>query len=48
RFWVVVPTEEAWKLRTTTSGDRTSDRTSSCYVGRADGAKLTEPVMTED
>ncbi|NUT91840.1 MAG: protein kinase, partial [Saccharothrix sp.] len=28
RFWVVVPTEEAWKLRTTTSGDRTSDRTS--------------------
>ncbi|MEJ2853171.1 MULTISPECIES: serine/threonine-protein kinase [unclassified Saccharothrix] len=48
RFWVVVPTEEAWKLRTTTSGDRTSDRTSSCYVGRADGAKLTEPVMKED
>ncbi|WP_309115605.1 protein kinase [Saccharothrix sp.] len=48
RFWVVVPTAEAWKLRTTSSGDRTSDRTSSCFVGRADGAKLTEPIMTED
>ncbi|MCE6994983.1 hypothetical protein LZG04_09205 [Saccharothrix sp. S26] len=47
RFWVVIPTAEAWKLRTT-NGHRTSDRTSSCYVGRADGAKLTEPVMTED
>ncbi|MEV8437929.1 protein kinase [Actinosynnema sp. NPDC051121] len=47
RFWVVVPTEEAWRLRTT-NGYRTSDRTSSCFVGRADGAKLTEPVMTED
>jgi eukaryotic-like serine/threonine-protein kinase len=47
RFWVVVPTEEAWKLRTT-NGYRTSDRTSSCFVGRADGAKLTEPIMTED
>jgi len=46
RYWVVVPTAEAWKLRTET-GYRTSDRTSYCFVGRADGAKLTEPIMTE-
>ncbi|MEO6082653.1 MAG: hypothetical protein ABIQ18_06060 [Umezawaea sp.] len=46
RYWVVIPAAEAWKLRT--EGYRTSDRTSYCFVGRADGAKLTEPIMTED
>jgi eukaryotic-like serine/threonine-protein kinase len=47
RFWAVVPTAEAWELRTT-NGYRTSDRTSWCFVGRADGARPTEPIMTED
>lgn len=47
RYWVVIPTAEAWKLRTV-DGYRTSDRTSSCFVGRADGAKLTEPIVAED
>ncbi|MFC5055339.1 serine/threonine-protein kinase [Saccharothrix xinjiangensis] len=47
RFWVLIPTAEAWRLRTV-NGYRTSDRSSSCLVGRADGAKLTEPVLVED
>ncbi|QFZ21024.1 serine/threonine-protein kinase [Saccharothrix syringae] len=47
RFWVVIPTAESWRLRVQ-SGTRTSDRASYCFVGRADGAKLTEPIMTED
>ncbi|MFD7659011.1 protein kinase [Actinosynnema sp. NPDC059797] len=47
RYWVLIPTAEAWKLRTV-NGYRTSDRSSSCLVGRADGAKLTEPVVVED
>ncbi|NUT47101.1 MAG: protein kinase, partial [Saccharothrix sp.] len=44
RFWVVVPTAAAWKLRVE-NGYRISHRGSACFVGRADGARLTEPVM---
>ncbi|WP_461118671.1 serine/threonine-protein kinase [Saccharothrix stipae] len=47
RFWVVVPTAAAWRLRVE-NGHRVSHRGSSCFVGRADGARLTEPIMTED
>jgi eukaryotic-like serine/threonine-protein kinase len=45
KYWVVVPNAEAWKVQTT-DGYRISKRLTYCFVGRADGAKLTEPVMT--
>ncbi|WP_086662414.1 serine/threonine-protein kinase [Lentzea kentuckyensis] len=45
RYWVVIPTAEAWKMRTTDSGYRTSDRMIYCFVGKADGSKLVEPLM---
>jgi eukaryotic-like serine/threonine-protein kinase len=44
RFWVVVPTAEAWKVKTS-NGYRSSSRVIYCFVGKADGSKLTEPVM---
>lgn len=44
RYWVVIPTAEAWKVRTN-NGHRTSSRVIHCFVGKADGAKLTEPLM---
>ncbi|TCO44256.1 serine/threonine-protein kinase [Actinocrispum wychmicini] len=44
RYWVFVPTEEAWKVKVS-GGYRLSHRLVYCFVGRADGAKLTEPVM---
>jgi serine/threonine protein kinase len=44
RYWVVVPTAEAWKVKTS-NGYRSSSRVIYCFVGRADGGKLTEPIM---
>lgn len=46
RYWVLVPTEEAWRMRVE-NGHRSSSRVVYCFVGRADGAKLAEPLMTE-
>jgi eukaryotic-like serine/threonine-protein kinase len=45
RYWVVVPNADAWKL-TTTDGYRMSHRKYYCYVGKADGTKLTDRLMT--
>ncbi|NGY60448.1 serine/threonine protein kinase [Lentzea sp. NEAU-D13] len=45
RYWVIIPTAEAWKMKTTDSGYRTSDRSIYCFVGKADGSKLVEPLM---
>jgi hypothetical protein len=47
RYWVFVPTAEAWKVKTS-NGYRSSDRLTYCFVGKADGSRLTEPVMTRD
>jgi serine/threonine protein kinase len=47
RYWVFVPTAEAWKLKTS-NGYRGSDRLTYCFVGKADGSKLTEPVMSRE
>jgi hypothetical protein len=44
RYWVIVPNAEAWKVRTT-DGYRMSKRLTYCFVGKADGTKLSEPVM---
>ncbi|MFF5096698.1 MULTISPECIES: serine/threonine-protein kinase [Actinosynnema] len=46
RYWVLVPTEEAWRMRVE-NGHRSSNRVVHCFVGRADGAKLAEPLMAE-
>jgi hypothetical protein len=46
RYWVIIPTAEAWKVKTE-NGYRSSDRLIYCFVGKADGSKLTEPVMTD-
>ncbi|MBP2329944.1 serine/threonine protein kinase [Kibdelosporangium banguiense] len=46
KYWVVVPNAEAWKVKTT-NGYRISNRLTYCFVGKADGSKLTEPVMTK-
>ncbi|MFD9700802.1 protein kinase [Lentzea sp. NPDC059081] len=46
RYWVVVPTAEAWKARTE-NGYRSSNRLIYCFVGKADGGKLTEPLMKQ-
>lgn len=45
RYWVIVPTAEAWKVKTN-NGYRHSSRIIHCFVGKADGTKLTEPLMT--
>jgi serine/threonine protein kinase len=45
RYWVVVPTAEAWKVKTE-NGYRLSDRLTYCFVGKADGSKLTDRLMT--
>lgn len=45
RYWVIIPTAEAWKMKTSDSGYRTSDRSIYCFVGKADGSKLVEPLM---
>ncbi|MEV4313566.1 protein kinase [Actinocrispum sp. NPDC049592] len=47
RYWVFVPTAEAWRIKTV-NGYRRSDRLTYCFVGKADGSKLTEPVMSHD
>lgn len=47
RFWAVIPSAGAWRLRVE-NGHRVSYRHSVCFVGRADGAKLTEPVVVDD
>ncbi len=47
KYWVFVPTAEAWKIKTR-NGYRSSDRLTYCFVGKADGSKLTEPVMAHD
>ena len=44
RYWVVIPTEEAWKMKQE-NGYRTSDRIIHCFVGKADGTALVEPLM---
>ncbi|MFS8097887.1 protein kinase [Lentzea alba] len=44
RYWVVIPTAEAWKVKTE-NGYRRSSRVIHCFVGKADGSKLTEPIM---
>ncbi|ACU38656.1 hypothetical protein [Actinosynnema mirum] len=46
RYWVLVPTEEAWWMRVE-NGHRFSNRVVHCLVGRGDGAKTAEPLMTE-
>ncbi|MBP2326574.1 serine/threonine protein kinase [Kibdelosporangium banguiense] len=47
RYWVIVPTATAWQLKTTSGGYRTSDRIIYCFVGKADGGKLTDPVVAD-
>jgi hypothetical protein len=42
---VVVPTADAWKVRTD-NGYRMSNREYYCFVGKADGTKLTDRLMT--
>ncbi|MFD4638955.1 serine/threonine-protein kinase [Lentzea sp. NPDC058436] len=44
RYWVIIPTAEAWKVKTE-NGYRSSDRLIHCFVGKADGTKLVEPLM---
>ncbi|WP_112271781.1 serine/threonine-protein kinase [Lentzea terrae] len=44
RYWVVIPTEEAWKVKEE-NGYRRSSRIIHCFVGKADGTPLTEPLM---
>ncbi|HEX8866160.1 MAG TPA: protein kinase, partial [Lentzea sp.] len=44
RYWVVIPTEEAWKVRTE-DGYRRSSRIVHCFVGKKDGTPLVEPLM---
>ncbi|GAB2847770.1 serine/threonine-protein kinase [Lentzea nigeriaca] len=44
RYWVIIPTAEAWKMKTE-NGYRNSDRLIHCFVGKADGSKLTEPIV---
>jgi hypothetical protein len=44
RYWVIIPTAEAWKVKTQ-DGYRSSDRLIYCFVGKADGTRLTEPIM---
>ncbi|WP_394621389.1 protein kinase [Lentzea sp. JNUCC 0626] len=46
RYWVIIPTAEAWKVKTE-NGYRSSDRLIYCYVGKADGSKLFEPLMKD-
>jgi eukaryotic-like serine/threonine-protein kinase len=46
RYWVIVPNAEAWKVKTT-GGYRMSNRLTYCFVGKADGTKLSEPVMAD-
>jgi serine/threonine protein kinase len=47
RYWVVVPTFEAWKVRTNERGYQVSSRMFYCFLGKADGSKLTEPVLRD-
>ncbi|MEV6236976.1 protein kinase [Lentzea sp. NPDC051838] len=44
RYWVIIPTEAAWKVREE-NGYRRSSRIVHCFVGRKDGSKLVEPLM---
>ncbi|MGI5501375.1 serine/threonine-protein kinase [Lentzea sp. CA-135723] len=46
RYWVIIPTAEAWKVKTE-NGYRSSDRLIYCFVGKADGSKLVEPLMKD-
>ncbi|MFD5829292.1 serine/threonine-protein kinase [Lentzea sp. NPDC060358] len=46
RYWVLVPTAEAWKAKTE-NGYRSSSRLIYCFVGKADGSRLTEPLMKQ-
>lgn len=46
RYWVIIPTAEAWKVKTE-NGYRTSDRLIHCFVGKADGSKLVEPLVKQ-
>jgi hypothetical protein len=46
RYWVIIPTAEAWKVKTE-NGYRSSDRLIHCFVGKADGSKLVEPLMKD-
>ncbi|MGW6444091.1 serine/threonine-protein kinase [Lentzea sp. NPDC055074] len=46
RYWVIIPTAEAWKVKTE-NGYRSSDRLIHCFVGGLDGVKLTEPLMKQ-
>ncbi|WP_231114696.1 serine/threonine-protein kinase [Lentzea aerocolonigenes] len=44
RYWVVIPTEEAWKVKTE-NGYRRSSRIVHCFVGKADGTAIMGPLM---
>ncbi|ANZ34756.1 hypothetical protein BBK82_00340 [Lentzea guizhouensis] len=46
RYWVVIPTAESWKVKTE-NGYRHSSRVIHCFVGKADGTPLTEPLMKQ-
>ncbi|SDG06790.1 Serine/threonine protein kinase [Lentzea fradiae] len=46
RYWVVIPTAESWKVKTL-SGYRVSNRMVYCFVGKADGSQVAEPIMKE-
>ncbi len=48
RYWVLVPTKEAWKTRDAGYGFTTSYRKIYCFVGKADGSKLSEPIIGAD
>ncbi|MEU0878724.1 protein kinase [Lentzea sp. NPDC005914] len=44
RYWVVIPNEETWKVKQE-NGYRRSNRIIDCFVGKADGTPLVEPLM---
>jgi hypothetical protein len=46
RFWVLVPGEDSWKLKTK-DGYRMSHRLVYCLIGNADGSPLTEKQMAD-
>ncbi|TCO53594.1 serine/threonine-protein kinase [Actinocrispum wychmicini] len=44
RYWVLVPSEEDWKLKVV-DGYQRSTRFFDCYAGRVDGSKLSQPLV---
>ncbi|MEV4316326.1 serine/threonine-protein kinase [Actinocrispum sp. NPDC049592] len=49
RYWVIVPTLQAWKLHPIGSSTilTGAERRIFCFVGKADGSPLTEPIMSD-